>query len=141
MNLPIGDLQAQLEDLLRRDVEYDITREEGIITLDLCDEFAARYVAYRDVDRWANVLWSAHSYLMPCWYYSPRLLFISPESGCGKTRAMTITEHLVPHSKRSDRMTAAAAYLRHRGTAADQRWSADPAARRDGHAVRGRPQR
>jgi hypothetical protein len=109
VNLPIGDLQAQLEDLLRRDVKYDITREEGIITLDHCDELAARYVAYRDVDRWANVLWAAHSHLMPCWYYSPRLLFISPESGCGKTRAMTITEHLVPHSKRSDRMTAAAA--------------------------------
>ncbi|MCV7007429.1 DUF3631 domain-containing protein [Mycobacterium gordonae] len=105
----IGDLQAQLEDLLRRDVKYDLTREEGAAVLDLCDDFAACYVAYDDVYRWANVLWAAHTYLMPCWYYTPRLLFISPESGCGKTRAMTVTEHLVPNAKRSDRMTAAAA--------------------------------
>ncbi len=109
MSQLIGDLQAQLEDLLRREVKYDLTREEGAAVLDLCDDFAARYLAYRDVNRWANVLWCAHSMLLPCWYFSPRLLFISPESGCGKTRAMTVTEHLVLNAKRSDRMTAAAA--------------------------------
>ena len=102
----LADLQAQLAQMLRDDTAYDITREEGITILDLCDDFAARYVAYRDVDRWSNVLWCAHSMLLPCWYFSPRLLFISPESGCGKTRAMTVTEHLVLNAKRSDRMTA-----------------------------------
>ena len=29
MNLPIGDLQAQLEDLLRDDTAYDITVSKG----------------------------------------------------------------------------------------------------------------
>lgn len=110
MNLPIGDLQAQLENLLRDDTAYDITCEQGVTVLDLCDEYAARYVVYRDVDRWANVLWAAHTHLMPCWYYSPRLTFISPKSGCGKTRAMTVTKHLVPYPRRSDNMTAASVY-------------------------------
>ncbi len=107
---PSGDLNTDLEQLLRQDIKYDFTREEGAAVLDLADEQHARYVSYRDVDRWANVLWDAHAWLMPCWYYSPRLTFISPLSNCGKTRAMTVTEHLVPHPHRSDRMTPASVY-------------------------------
>ena len=41
--------------------------------------------------RHTHVLWCAHCWLMDCWEHTPRLLFISPEAGCGKTRALTVT--------------------------------------------------
>ena len=47
-------------------------------------------------DRHTHVLWMAHTWLMDCWEHTPRLLFVSPEAGCGKTRALTVTKHLVP---------------------------------------------
>ena len=57
------------------------------------DAFAARFLALpSEHARHTLVLWCAHSWLMDCWNHTPRLLFISPEAGCGKTRALTVTQ-------------------------------------------------
>jgi len=44
----------------------------------------------------AHCLWVAHAHLMESWESTPRLAFLSPEPGSGKTRAMELTETLVP---------------------------------------------
>jgi hypothetical protein len=44
----------------------------------------------------AHTLWIAHAHLMDSWDSTPRLAFLSPEPESGKTRALEITELLVP---------------------------------------------
>jgi len=44
----------------------------------------------------AHVLWIAHTHVMDAWETTPRIAFLSPEPGSGKTRALEITELLVP---------------------------------------------
>ena len=41
-------------------------------------------------------LWIAHTHLMDCWESTPRIAFLSPEPASGKTRALEVTEPLVP---------------------------------------------
>ena len=61
------------------------------------EEFLGRYVAYpSETARVAHVLWIAHCWLMDHWESTPRIAFLSPEPGSGKTRALEVTEHLVP---------------------------------------------
>ena len=63
--------------------------------LDVIDAFAARFLALpNEHARHTLVLWCAHCWFMDCWEHTPRLLFTSPEAGCGKTRALTVTGHL-----------------------------------------------
>jgi Protein of unknown function (DUF3631) len=45
----------------------------------------------------AHTLWTAHTHLMEVWESTPRIAFLSPESGSGKTRALEVTELLVPN--------------------------------------------
>jgi hypothetical protein len=47
-------------------------------------------------ERRAHVLWIAHTWLMDCWDSTPRIAFLSPEPGSGKSRAPEVTEPLVP---------------------------------------------
>ncbi len=51
-----------------------------------------------------------HTWFMDCWEHTPRLLFISPEASCGKTRALTVTKHLVPRPDHVADLTPAALY-------------------------------
>src|SRR4029077_4699938 len=44
----------------------------------------------------AHVLWIVHAHLMDVWESTPRIAFLSPEPGSGKTRALEVTELLVP---------------------------------------------
>ena len=41
-------------------------------------------------------LWVAHTHMMGVWDSSPRIAFMSPERGSGKTRALEVTALLVP---------------------------------------------
>jgi hypothetical protein len=60
--------------------------------------FLGRFVAYpTDHARIAHTLWIVHSHLMEKWDSTPRLAFLSPEPECGKTRALEVTELLVPN--------------------------------------------
>jgi hypothetical protein len=65
--------------------------------LDKVDSFLARFVVYpSDHARVAHVLWIVHSHMMEAWESTPRIAFISPEPGSGKSRALEISELLVP---------------------------------------------
>ena len=71
--------------------------EDGAALLDDVETFLRRFVAYpSDEARVAHVLWIAHAWLMDRWESTPRIAFLSPEPGSGKSRALEVTEPLVP---------------------------------------------
>ena len=78
--------------------------------LDDTESFLQRFVAYPSEDaRIAHVLWIAHTHTMDEWDSTPRIVFASPEPTSGKTRALEITETLVPNPIES--VNATPAYL------------------------------
>jgi hypothetical protein len=84
--------------------------EEGCEILDAVYAFIGRFVAYPSVAAHiAHTLWIAHTHFMECWESTPRLAFLSPEPGSGKTRAIEVTETLVPRPVES--INATPAYL------------------------------
>lgn len=69
-----------------------------------------RFVAYpSEAARVAHTLWIAHCYFMDSWESTPRIAFLSPEPGSGKTRALEVTEPLVPRPVHQ--VNASPAYL------------------------------
>lgn len=70
---------------------------DGAELLDRIDTYLARFVIYpSDHYRHLHTLWIAHTHLMDCWDSTPRIAFLSPEPGSGKSRALEVTEPLVP---------------------------------------------
>lgn len=69
-------------------------------TAELLDDvraYLARFVVYPSGHELnAHALWVLHTWLMDCWESTPRLAFLSPEPGSGKSRALEVTEPLVP---------------------------------------------
>jgi hypothetical protein len=73
------------------------TNDESV--LDAIDTFLGRFISYPSTAaRHAHVLWIAHTWLMDAWESTPRIAFMSPEPGSGKSRALEVTEWLVPRS-------------------------------------------
>ncbi|WP_095012690.1 DUF3631 domain-containing protein [Tsuneonella mangrovi] len=65
--------------------------------LDEVHGFYCRFVAFPSPHAAvACTLWVAHTHVMDAWESTPRLAFLSPEPGSGKSRALEITELLVP---------------------------------------------
>ena len=65
--------------------------------LDGVHAFLARFVAYpSEHAHIAHTLWIAHTHLIEAFESTPRLAFLSPEPASGKTRAIEISELLVP---------------------------------------------
>jgi Protein of unknown function (DUF3631) len=59
-------------------------------------DFLGRFVAYpSEAAHVAHTLWVAHTFFMDCWESTPRIAFLSPEPGSGKSRALEVTEPLV----------------------------------------------
>ncbi|WP_328729032.1 DUF3631 domain-containing protein [Streptomyces jietaisiensis] len=58
----------------------------------------------------AVTLWDAHAHLLDCFDSTPRIAFLSPEPGSGKTRALEIVETLVPHPMTAVNASAAALF-------------------------------
>jgi hypothetical protein len=59
--------------------------------------FLARFVAYPSAHALtAHTLWVAHTHLMDAWESTPRIAFLNPEPSSGKTRALEVSELLVP---------------------------------------------
>src|SRR5262245_62154346 len=76
--------------------------------LDDVHEFLGRFVAYPSEEaRVAHTLWIAHTHLMDCWESTPRIAFLSPEPGSGKTRALEASELLVPRPIQAVNTTSA----------------------------------
>lgn len=63
----------------------------------LC-RFLSRFVSYpNEHAKVAHALWIIHAHMMSSWDSTPRLAFLSAEPASGKTRALEITELLVPN--------------------------------------------
>lgn len=74
------------------------------------EQFLARFVLYpSEHTRTAHVLWIAHTHAMDAWESTPRIAFLSPEPGSGKTRALELSETLVPRPVEA--INATPAYL------------------------------
>ncbi|MDQ0941790.1 DUF3631 domain-containing protein [Streptomyces sp. V1I1] len=58
----------------------------------------------------AVALWDAHAHLLDCFDSTPRIAFLSPEPGSGKSRALEIVETLVPHPMVAVNASAAALF-------------------------------
>ena len=78
--------------------EATALEKEGAAILNGMRSFLSRFIAYpSEYAKIAHVLWAAHAHLMGAWESTPRIAFLSPEPGLGKTRAMEVTELLVPN--------------------------------------------
>ena len=73
-----------------------------------CIKFLGRFVAYpSDHAHIAHTLWIAHAHAMEAWDSTPRIAFLSPEPGSGKTRALEVSEILVPNPVEAVNVTPA----------------------------------
>lgn len=92
-------------------VAANVTPSLHLFGAELLEEvhgFLGRFVAYPSADaHTAHVLWIAHVHLMEAWESTPRIAFLSPEPGSGKTRALEITETLVPRPVEAVNVTPA----------------------------------
>jgi hypothetical protein len=76
--------------------------------LDAVHKFVGKFVAYPSAAAHdAHVLWLAHTHLMEAWESTPRIAFLSPEPASGKTRALEISELLVPNAVEAINVTPA----------------------------------
>jgi len=81
---------------------------DGAELLDDIEQFLGRFVVYpSEHERRAHVLWIAHTWLMDRWDSTPRIAFLSPEPGSGKSRALEVTEPLVPRPVHAVNTTSA----------------------------------
>jgi Protein of unknown function (DUF3631) len=73
--------------------------ENVAVLFDAMHSFVGKFVAYSSAAAHdAHVLWIAHTHCMEAWESTPRLAFLSPEPASGKTRALEISELLVPNA-------------------------------------------
>jgi hypothetical protein len=87
---------------------YAEEEPDGAQLLDDVRAFLKRFVAYpSESHASAHALWIAHCWWMDSWDSTPRIAFLSPEPGSGKTRALEVTEPLVPRPIHSINATAA----------------------------------
>jgi uncharacterized protein DUF3631 len=81
---------------------------DGAVLLEDVHAFLGRFVVYpSNHAHIAHVLWVAHTHLMGSWESTPRIAFLSPEPGSGKTRALEISELLVPRPVQAINVTPA----------------------------------
>ncbi|GAA1677471.1 DUF3631 domain-containing protein [Microbacterium lacus] len=78
--------------------------------LDRMRSFLERFIAYPSDDASvAHTLWIAHCHAVDVFENTPRIAFLSPEPGSGKSRALELTEALVPRPVLS--VNASTAYI------------------------------
>ncbi|MFE3016714.1 DUF3631 domain-containing protein [Streptomyces sp. NPDC059256] len=70
---------------------------DGAALLSEVEAFHRRFNAFPTEAAYvAVVLWNAHTHLLDCFESTPRLAFLSPEPGSGKTRGLEICGTLIP---------------------------------------------
>jgi hypothetical protein len=70
---------------------------DGAQLLDDVKAFLSRFVVYPgEHELNAHTLWIGHCWFMDVWESTPRIAFLSPEPASGKSRALEVTEPLVP---------------------------------------------
>ena len=104
-----------------RDRRVNAASRDGAAALDDARAFIARFCALPVEHAYTAVtLWAAHAWALDAFDSTPRLAFLSPEPGSGKTRALEILTLLVPWPMHAVNATPAALF----------RSVADPASRR-----------
>jgi hypothetical protein len=95
-------------------VQINLTpRIDGGELLDNVEDFLSRFVAYpSESARIAHTLWIAHTWFMDSWESTPRIAFLSPAPGSGKSRALEVTEPLVPRPIHAVNTSPGLAYFR-----------------------------
>jgi hypothetical protein len=87
---------------------HTASRIDAAALLHTVEDFLGKFIAYPSVEaRTAHALWIAHAHLMDAWESTPRIAFLSPEPESGKTRALEITELLVPNPVEAVNVTPA----------------------------------
>lgn len=87
------------------DTRYDL---DGAEVLNSLATLLRRFVAYPDQHgNVAHTLWIAHTHLVQVFETTPRIAFLSPEPASGKTRALEITEMVVPNPVEAVNVTPA----------------------------------
>lgn len=87
------------------------TAIDGAALLDEVEAFHRRFNVFPTEAAYVAVaLWDAHAHLLDCFDSTPRLAFLSPEPGSGKSRALEIVETLVPHPMTAVNASAAALF-------------------------------
>ncbi|MFB7571539.1 DUF3631 domain-containing protein [Streptomyces sp. NPDC056165] len=84
---------------------------DGAALLDEVEDFHRRFNVFPTEAAFVAVaLWDAHAHLLDCFDSTPRLAFLSPEPGSGKSRALEIVETLVPQPMTAVNASAAALF-------------------------------
>jgi phage/plasmid primase-like uncharacterized protein len=95
-------------DIVQHAVSSALATDSAV--LDELFTFLGRFVAYPSIHAHiAHALWIVHTHLMDRWESTPRIAFLSPEPGSGKTRALEISETVVPRPVEA--VNATPAYL------------------------------
>jgi len=84
---------------------------DGAALLDEVEDFHRRFNVFPTEAAFVAVtLWDAHAHLLDCFDSTPRLAFLSPEPGSGKSRALDVVETLVPRSMAAADASASALF-------------------------------
>ncbi|KMS86887.1 DNA primase [Streptomyces regensis] len=84
---------------------------DGAALLNEVEAFHRRFNVFPTEAAYVAVaLWDAHAHLLDCFDSTPRIAFLSPEPGSGKTRALEIVETLVPQPMTAVNASAAALF-------------------------------
>jgi Protein of unknown function (DUF3631) len=93
-------MQKDIGSLSNRELDEPVQRTDaaqGQTVLRRLYEFLGRYVVYpSEHAHVAHALWILHTHMMDRWDSTPRLAFLSPEKASGKSRALEVTELVVP---------------------------------------------
>jgi hypothetical protein len=88
-----------------------MTHIDGAALLAEVERFHRRFNVFPHEAAYVAVaLWDAHAHLLDCFDSTPRIAFLSPEPGSGKSRALEIVETLVPHPMTAVSASAAALF-------------------------------
>ncbi|MEV0526780.1 DUF3631 domain-containing protein [Streptomyces sp. NPDC050439] len=84
---------------------------DGAALLDEVEAFHRRFNVFPSEAGYVAVaLWDAHAHLLDAFDSTPRLAFLSPEPGSGKSRALEVVETLVPRAMAAVDASAAALF-------------------------------
>ncbi|MGQ4491068.1 DUF3631 domain-containing protein [Streptomyces sp. SAS_281] len=84
---------------------------DGAALLDELEAFHRRFNVFPTESAYVAVaLWDAHAHLIDCFETTPRIAFLSPEPGSGKSRALEIVELLTPRPMSTVSASANALY-------------------------------
>jgi hypothetical protein len=83
---------------------------DGAMLLDEITDLIKRHLALPDHSAEVMALWALSTYAMDAFYISPRLAFVSPEKGCGKTTALSIMQFLVAKPLAASNLTTAVVF-------------------------------